>query len=124
MKFLIHASPYQHVIFFVLGEDPMAARKWLKGCGVTMPEIQEMQRHIEEGTPHGTCFTTCGNDIVLWLKEKPERASCVALLAHELHHAVSQIMRRVGIPPNHDTEEAHAYLLQDLMFQVLKRVWK
>jgi cell division inhibitor SulA len=125
MRFRIKASPYQFVIFFVMGETPRQAKRWLRSFGIPPHEIDEMEGHASSsGVQAAVFYGLSGGDVVLWMQKKPDTARWTALLAHELHHAVSYIMRIVGIPPTQDTEEAHAYLLQDLMQQVLTRVWR
>ena len=45
----------------------------------------------------------------------------VELIAHEISHAVSYVLRQKGLPLSDDTEEAYAYLTQFLMNQIIRK---
>jgi hypothetical protein len=61
-------------------------------------------------------FAQRGTDVCfLWTKGKTPQ-----LVAHEVFHAVSYILRRKGLPLSDDTEEAYAYLIQFLTTEILK----
>ena len=66
----------------------------------------------------GTTFTSInGGTTIVWLPNTED----TSIVMHELLHATIDIMRRVGIPLNEETEEAYAYELQYLTNQFYKQ---
>ena len=66
----------------------------------------------------GTTFTSInGGTTIVWLPNTED----TSIVMHELLHATIDIMRRVGIPLNDDTEEAYTYELQYLTNQFYKQ---
>jgi hypothetical protein len=65
----------------------------------------------------GTTFTSInGYPTIVWLP----RADDISIVHHELLHATIDIMRRVNIPLNDETEEAFTYELQYLSNEFYK----
>lgn len=62
----------------------------------------------------GITFTLDTDDVVIWMRNTPKDDGDMAVLAHEVYHAVSFLLRSIGIDHNSDTEEAYAYTFEYL----------
>jgi hypothetical protein len=81
---------------------------------------KDYEKHRNDAV--GVCMTLGDNnsDVVIWLKEKPTRASQYGVLYHELFHAVDHITRTHNL----DGEiEARAYIFEHLVNQCNSHLW-
>lgn len=62
----------------------------------------------------GITFTIPTNDVIIWMREKPKDNGELSVLAHEVFHAVSFLLRSIGIDHTPDTEEVYAYTFEYL----------
>lgn len=96
---------YRHGVRVVIGtiDEAVAALKkdGLKNDIDDVREIAELSS--------GLAFELATGDVAIWLREPPKDKDSMATLAHEVFHAVSFILRGVGIEHTSDTEEAYAY---------------
>lgn len=56
----------------------------------------------------------------IWMPSKPKTAEDIGFLAHEVFHAVAEIMRTIGITFSEDSEEIYAYTVGYLMHKILE----
>jgi hypothetical protein len=63
-------------------------------------------------------------DGILWLAKSPRRPAQIGYLAHEMGHAVLNLVQRAGIRVNSKTEETICYAIGHGIEQVLKGVRK
>jgi hypothetical protein len=86
---------------------------------------------IEESFPvsSGLCHTLGedNTDIIIWLKDKPNKASEYGSLYHELYHAVDYIAhahdREHHLSDEDGNSEARAYLYEYLATEANKKLW-
>lgn len=105
-------------------------------CGYEGKEVWEEIHHnhnidmkakkwVEEYVVKKECARTVslygkGGGVLLMFEHSPS----VHTVAHEVFHAVSFVMRRVGIPFTSSTEEAWAYAMDRLVEQIVEELEK
>ena len=57
---------------------------------------------------------------VIWMREEPNNPVRLAVLHHEIVHAVSRIMEKMRVPLNYSSEEIYAYLGEYIFHAVMK----
>ena len=124
MTFVVHCHPYSHDILFSFdGKFAPMARK-LRDLKMTEPDIAKFKAEFDgyKLRPNAgkTWQLSTGQQIIQMMV--PMNPAQIALLGHEVLHAVSFILRKVGIDHTDETEEAYTYLHQYVMHQVLKRI--
>lgn len=67
----------------------------------------------------GLAIELCTGDVAVWLREPPKDKDGMATLAHEVFHAVSFMLRGIGLEHTSDTEEAYAYAFEYLFRNVI-----
>lgn len=60
---------------------------------------------------------------LVYMENKPERASDYALLMHEIYHAVENVSRNLGFGPGTEADEFRAYMIQWLSEKCFKKLW-
>jgi len=74
-------------------------------------------------TQQGRTIMLSGNQTIIRLKSKPQSAREYGFMAHEVFHAVTFIMDRVGMKLKLMTsDEAYAYLVGYVTEEVYKRI--
>jgi hypothetical protein len=130
MTFIVHCHPYNRDILFSLGGKFAPVKRKLKELRMTKQDIEKFRKDFEGyhvGPNKGkTWQLSTGQQIVQ--VPVPMNAAQIALLGHEVLHAVSFVLRKAGIEHTDETEEAYTYLHQFVMHQVLREVgekhWK
>ena len=56
----------------------------------------------------------------IWMPSKPTTAEDIGFLAHEVFHAVAEIMRTIGVTFSENSEEIYAYTVGYLMHKILE----
>lgn len=79
-------------------------------------DFEEAKELMERSA--GVTFTLNTDDVIIWLRNKPNGNGDRAVLAHEIFHAVSFLLRSVGIGHTPDTEEIYAYTFENLYFRI------
>jgi len=67
----------------------------------------------------GITFSMPTDDVVIWMREKPKNNGELSVLAHEVFHAVSFLLRSIGIEHTPDTEEVYAYTFENLYGKII-----
>ena len=130
MTFVVHCHPYGHDILFSLGGKFTPVARRLRELNMTKDDIEKFRKEFNDYLPkHNTGRTwqlSTGQQVVHM--QMPMGATQIALLSHEVLHAISFVLRSAGIEHTNETEEAYAYLHQYVMQQVLQAVarkhWK
>jgi hypothetical protein len=130
MTFVVKCHPYAHDILFSLNGKWNDTRTKLVQANMTKDDIATFKAEFDDyaiDSKRGRCWQLSNGQQVIRMAV-PMNAKTIALLSHEVLHAVSFILRRVGIEHTSDTEEAYTYLHQYVMSEVLtlvaKRHWK
>ncbi len=115
--FVVNLAVYPFDILVWFGEDIAKMGKKLKKH-ISSAEVDELlAQDFDRGK---TClFST--SQTVLWLPKPPQDAGDMAALNHEIFHAVSLILNKVGMKLD-DSEEAYAYLIQYVSEQIYRKL--
>ena len=108
LKFsFLDTGMWGHAILFFHGDG----KKYKAYCKKHFKEDMDIEGDI------GLTSYIPGEPILVWVEDLKR----VPTIAHELLHAVSFLLREKGVIHTSDTEEVYAYLLGDLLRQVLSR---
>jgi hypothetical protein len=121
MIFILKLDPYKHDILFALDETPESLAMYMRR---TLHYPNESIESIPPLTTQGNTSMFSKGETLLRLKEVPNGPVYMALLVHEIVHAVSFILRRVGIEHTSETEEAYTYAIQDVTERAFRRIGK
>lgn len=128
MIFMLRADPYQTGILFCIDASQNQINDYLKRVLGSSPEHIKEVRQSLEGMKDGRTVYFEGKGAIVVLRHKVLGAKTMALLVHEIYHAVSYILQSRGIDPSDETEEVYAYLNQDLCEKAFRRIgnkwWK
>lgn len=61
---------------------------------------------------------------VIWVREFKYDATGIAMLTHEISHAINDTLLKKGIPLSKDTGEVYAYMTEWALYQCLKIIKK
>lgn len=119
----VHIEIYKaHCVFFINEKVP-AIKSSLEEYNIdTSDELTKEFLEIADNIYHhkkhsGACFYFETQNCYIVLKS----LSHVTVLAHECLHAVNHILNYVGVKFDSTNDEAHCYLLEYLMEQVLQK---
>lgn len=123
MIFILKLAPYKHDILFALEETPEALSLYMRrhlgyskeGVSTIPPFTDTMNGHM--------CMFDNGQSLIR-LNRLPLSPMTTAVLVHEIVHAVSKILRRVGIEHTEETEEAYTYAIQDVTERAFRKIDK
>lgn len=101
---------FKHGIKVVFG-DYEDVRKALSKDGFK-EDLDDAKNLMERSA--GVTFQLNTDDVVIWLRDEPKNNGELAVLSHEIYHAVSFLLRSIGIEHTSDTEEAYAYTFEYL----------
>lgn len=76
------------------------------------PDDEEVER------TNAYTFMNPDGSSVIYLKKAPEEPHELQTLAHEIYHAVTNIMEEVGVIHTKESDEAWAYLYEHLFFEI------
>ena len=129
--FMIEATPYGQQCVVVINGKFKDIEDWFKKYATekgkrVLEHIEENRNSYEEedannlgrlyqNFPIGFAMTI-NTDRESWIET-------VGLVAHECFHLTSYIFRRVGIDLTIESEEAFTYLQQNLITQILRKIY-
>ena len=125
MVFIVKTPPYNCDILFVVDGNDAAVRRYIKrNLDSPLDVIAEIDGvggawHNEDDA--ATTQLSSGFQIIS-LPGIPSTPDDIAILAHEILHAASFILRRAGIEHTESTEEAYAYLTQHITKQAYTKM--
>jgi hypothetical protein len=108
---------YPFDVMFSFGETDELLKRRLKRFGLDWDPTYEM-----EETTMGRTILTPGNTTVLRLKKIPESYMEYGFLAHEIFHAVTFLLERIGMTLTAASDEAYAYLIGYVTKEIYKRL--
>lgn len=90
------------------------------GCQVANRFPTDFKENADDAL--GLCmkFSNDNPDVLVWLRQKPKKASTYATLYHELYHAVDDISKSRNLA---DEPEARAYLFEYLADRCNQKFW-
>jgi hypothetical protein len=108
----------QGVIVMVTRDTKRAAanvRKWYNG------DFEEWDADSVDGK---TLSREGYNGAVIWIRQPPRTPYQLAVLGHEVFHAVARIMDRLKVPLNYTTEETYTYTFEFIYSTILTELRK
>jgi hypothetical protein len=115
--FIIHLDIYNHDILVYFGSDHMHLQ------GILKRYIKNDDVKVFDGEYLALCGMFKDGQLCIHFKEIPKRASQFGRMAHEIHHAVTFLFKKLDTPLSDDTMEPYAYLTGFIYTQILKRIW-
>lgn len=107
-NFIIPLVLYPFDIMFSIGQTDEELEKILKRALPPGTEWPDKLFNIPSKIHARTCMTDKGNTIIRFMKVTYLENG---VIAHEIFHAVSNIMKILQMPLHNKNEEAYAYLL-------------
>lgn len=126
MFFLLKADPYTVDVAFAIEETNESVYRYLKmNLRMSQSVVDSLKERDKEKPKFVGRTNLFDNGGVLVRVNAPVQGPItMGLLVHEIFHATSYILTNAGMPLKDESEEAWAYLLQDLTAKALKRVSK
>lgn len=122
MIFLLKAQPYSVSVLFAINVTDAQVMDYAKRHLGPTAVLELGELHTEGTTFTGRTTHFDSGAICIRIKDEVTTPRAMAVLAHEVYHAVCFICRWVGIEQSEATEEAYAYLLEDLLVQAFRRI--
>lgn len=91
-----------------------------RGCSLSIKEAKEIVSFADGAAGLASNIGAKNTDVLVWLRERPRRASSYGTLYHELYHAVDYISASHKLS---DEREARAYLFEYLATQCNRFFW-
>jgi hypothetical protein len=107
-------EPYKDRLYLFCPCTKEQAQGWLKRKKID--ELVDMEDYDE--TDAITFYTSHGN--LMFMHDFKDTPEGLALLAHELCHVTFNVLHHTGVKEAEGTEEAAAYLLENLMEKCVK----
>lgn len=118
MNFIIKLVVYPFDVMVSIDEDDEILEAALKRKGITYDNILNMP----VGSL-GRCAMLNGGQTVIRLKTQCQPHLMCSVIAHEIFHAVTFIMYRIGVKLEIEvSDEAYAYLIGHLTSEIHKRL--
>lgn len=117
--FIVPCEIYPFDIFCFFGENKEllneSLKNYVKAEVITQEECDKLISYDFTNTVEG-CFIMNKetNLSILYIKKVPDDIQSLSVLNHEIFHATTEILEKVGIFYSHETSEAFAYFLQYL----------
>lgn len=121
---VINLSIYRCVVVVTWEQDIDKIMKYVKKHGVKIKDDWKGVFETHQEKSAGVCITLGedNTDCLVWIKERPKRASQYGTLYHELYHAVDHISEAHALTI--DEKEARAYMFEYLVNNCNKILWR
>lgn len=115
MTKLIQINVYNSDVLVHFGTEESLI-KYMKNNGFTsyVDEVKDILSQDKAVILAETFMLDTGQTIMWFSEKKPN----IGLIAHEVFHAVYNLLERIGIRLSSDSEEAYAYLTQFLINEI------
>ena len=117
LNVIIPLVVYPFDVMVSFGQTDEQLKRQLIRFGVEWDQIFEMGE-----TTMGRTTLTPGNTTVLRLQKIPESCLEYGFLAHEIFHAVTFLLERIGMTLTSTSDEAYAYLIGYLTTEIYKHL--
>jgi hypothetical protein len=104
-------------------EVERAVRRKCTDEALLKPWLEAIAPWDEETQVRGSMTLLGGGFVVLMKADKNNFREAVGTLVHEMTHVTQYLLRHRRIPLNEDTEEVHAYLVEHLVHNALRRMY-
>jgi hypothetical protein len=128
--FFIEDQVFGGLIFFITGKSEECKKIVIKKLGVQTPDCLDLMSIKYSGNMIELMDVECEASIlVVWISEDIYNADLndskfVHTIEHESLHAISSILRAVGLNHNVENEEVYAYMQTWLVKQIFKGLEK
>lgn len=120
----VYLAIYRLTAVITWGTKAKEILQYAKDHNVTISESYEKEflQEFDIPKPTGRCMNLGdgNNDILVWIKGRPQHRSHYSVLYHELYHAVDYISKSHGL---RDELEARAYIFEYLVNECNNYFW-
>lgn len=121
LNFIVPLIVYPFDVMVSFGESNEEIDKHLKKYGLTSDDVS-LATYTSK-TVQGRTVMFASNQTLIRLNQIPKTDIEFGNLAHEIFHAVSYIMHRIGMPLKiKKSDEAYAYLISYLTEEIYKKL--
>lgn len=115
-KIKVDIPMFPYDIHFLLGEwDQADVNKYMKRrCDLTLEAPDE----LTEGS-----HWVIGASSFIWVGKGPRNATWYAILMHEIHHAVQEASRFIGMGDGPEADEFRCYLMGYVSKRIFRKLW-
>lgn len=118
-NFIIPLLVYPMNLMVSFGESDLIVEGKLRSLGITGTELWRYETENDSG--RCCCFEN--NEVLIRLRKIPKTDTEYSYLQHEIFHAVTYVMYKVGIDLIvKKTDECYAYLIGYLTKEIYKRI--
>ena len=119
--FIIPLQIYPFDIMISIDEKDEVLRNRLIKYGSTIEDCEELMNLSD--TVRGRCVMLPSNQTVIRLKMLPKKYDMMSVIAHEVFHATTFILHRIGMKLElFVSDEAYAYLLGYITTEIYKKI--
>lgn len=121
LNFIIPLVVYPFDVMVSIGESNRSICERLLKLGISEEDVKLVL--FEKETVQGRCACLSTNQTIIRLRHFPKFPKHYGDLQHEIFHAVSYIMERIGMPLEIEkSDEAYAYLVGYLTTEIYKKL--
>ena len=119
---LINLAIYRLHVVVTWGTSAAQIVQYAKKHGYTPAKrfVAEFQEHTQDSIGLCMTFSNSNPDVLVWLRERPKRASDYGTLYHELYHAVDSVSESRNLA---EELEARAYAYEYLVTEANRFFW-
>lgn len=118
--FIVEVDLYKVDVMVVVG-DIEGAIEWLENKNVSEDDIEFVKSSCETGS-QGTTGLLSNNALFIRLLHSPTTPEYKGILAHEVFHATSILLRSRGMSLVKESEEAYVYLLEFIYRKIVEKI--
>ncbi len=112
--FLITEEIYDCDMWVIITDDTLQAMLFCQ------EQMEDTAITLEDFNCRGITFVAPDKPACMWIPYVPRNNEDLATVSHEIFHMAKDIMKHVNIPLDESSEEAWAYLIQDITKQFYK----
>lgn len=112
INFVVKVDIYRNAVLFIVSSDIPRSRDFINSV------VNEKVITVSDFAGRdGFTYEPAEGFIIVWLERAPQNFETRGIVNHELFHATSSILRRAGVTLTESSEEAYAYLFQEITSQ-------
>lgn len=119
-SFIVKLKIYPFDVLVSIGQSDKELEKTLNSLGV----FNDFENLIMSETTRGRTAVLKSNQTVIRLKFDKNKNAFISLISHEIFHAVTFILYKIGMEFDiNKSDEGYAYLIEYLTKQILDEVY-
>lgn len=119
-NFIIRYEVYPFDCMFSFGETEEQLRRAFKRKEL---DLKECERIFNDSAAVGRTIMLSKGQTIIRMKSYPTEPYDYAILQHEIFHAVTFLMSRIGMKLCYKSDEAYAYLIEYITANVYHQLW-